>query len=78
MLTFKNKLKSMTVEQLEQLSQHIAQVEDHLLSIVDLVEEVEIISDNIGYSFSMFQDSINDLFYDVNSVISDKTEGCGG
>ena len=68
----------MTVEQLEQLSQHIAQVEEHLLSIVDLVDEVEIVSDHIGYSFSMAQDSINDLFYDVNSVISDKTEVCGG
>lgn len=78
MHTFKNKLKSMSVEQLEQLSQHLAQIEDHLLSIVDSVDEVEIISDHLGYSFSMVQDSINDLFYDVNSVISDNTEGCGG
>ena len=78
MLTFKNKLKSMTVEQLEQLSQHVTQVEDHLSAIVDLVDEVEMISYHIGYSFSMVQDSINDLYYDVNSIISDKTEGCGG
>ena len=78
MLTFKNKLKSMTVEQLEQLAEHFSQIEDHLLSVVDLVDEVEIISDHIGYSFSMVQDSINDLYYDVNSSLSDKTEGQGG
>lgn len=78
MLTFKNKLKSMTVEQVEQLAEHFSQIEDHLLSVVDLVDEVEIISDHIGYSFSMVQDSINDLCYDVNSSLSDKTEGQGG
>lgn len=78
MLTFKNKLKSMTVEQLEQLAEHFSQIEDHLLSVADLVEDDEIISNHIGYSFSMVQDSINDLYYDVNSSLSDKTEGCGG
>lgn len=78
MLTFKNKLKSMTIEQLEQLAEHFSQIEDHLLSVVDLVDEVEIISDHIGYSFSMVQDSITELLYDVNSSLSDKTEGQGG
>ena len=78
MLTFKNKLKSMTVEQLEQLAEHFSQIEDHLLTVVDLVDEVEIISNHIGYSFSMVQDSITELLYDVNSSLSDKTEGCGG
>ena len=78
MLAFKNKLKSMTVEQLGQLAEHFSQIEDHLLSVVDLVDEVEIISDHIGYSFSMVQDSVNDLYYDVNSSLSDKTEGQGG
>lgn len=78
MLTFKNKLKLMTVEQLEQLAEHFSQIEDHILAVVDLVAEVEIISDHIGYSFSMVQDSINDLCYDVNSSLSDKTEGQGG
>lgn len=78
MLTFKNKLKSMTVEQLEQLAEHFSQIEDRLLSIADLVDEVEIISDHIGYSFSLIQDSINELYYDVNSSLSDKTEGRGG
>ncbi|QEG08485.1 hypothetical protein [Aeromonas phage 4L372D] len=77
MLTFKNKLKSLTVEQLEQLAEHFSQIEDHLLSVVDLVDEVEIISDHIGYSFSMIQDSISNLYYDVNSSLSDKVEGCG-
>lgn len=68
----------MSVEQLEQLVEHFSQIEDHLLAVVDLVDEVEIISDRIGYSFSMVQDSINDLYYDVNSSLSDKTEGQGG
>lgn len=78
MLTFKNKLKSMTVDQLEQLAEHFSQIEDHLLSVVDLVDEVEIISGHIWYSFSMIQDGINELLYGVNSSLSDKTEGQGG
>lgn len=78
MSTLKNKFKSMPVEQLEQLAEHFSQIEDHLLSVVDLVDEVEIISDHIGYSFSVIQDSINELCYYVNSSLSDKTEGRGG
>ena len=74
MLTFKNKLKSMTIEQFEQLAEHFSQIEDHLLSVIDLVDEVEINSNHIGYSFSMVQDSITELLYDVNSSLSDKTE----
>lgn len=76
MLTFKNKLKTLSVEQLEQLTAHLNKIEDNLIAVLDLVD-VEIISDHIGYSFSMVQDTITDLVYDSNCTLSDKTDGKG-
>lgn len=74
MLTFKNKLKTLSVEQLEQLTAHLNKIEDNLIAVLDLVD-VEIISDHVGYSFSMVQDTITELMYDSNCALSDKTEG---
>lgn len=74
MLTFKNKLKTLSVEQLEQLTEHLNKIEDNLIAVLDLVD-VEIISDHVGYSFSMVHDTITDLMYDSNCALSDMTEG---
>lgn len=73
MLTFKNKLKTLSVDQLEQLTEHLNKIEDNLIAVLDLVD-VETISDHVGYSFSMVQDTITDLIYESNCALSDKTE----
>jgi hypothetical protein len=74
MLTFKNKLKTLSVEQLEQLTEHLNKIEDYIIEAIDdgLLKN-EAIVDNLW----SLRDTLGDLIYDSNCVLSDKTDGRG-
>jgi hypothetical protein len=74
MLTFKNKLKTLSVEQLEQLTEHLNKIEDYIIEAIDdeLLKN-EAIVDNLW----SLRDTLENLIYDSNCVLSDKTDGKG-
>lgn len=74
MLTFKNKLKTLSVDQLEQLTEHLNKIEDYIIEAIDdeLLKNEAIVDNLWG-----LRDILEDFVYDSNCELSDKTDGKG-